>query len=347
MFGSLSSLVVALSLQTAPAAPALPVPEEADLSSEVGVLSISSDDAELETATRTLLEQWGASEKLLTAVNAISRGSATLAAEKFLAAALEKSPHKAVRGYAAFDLAQVELEFDQIRAQLDGATDAAAKQATATRYGARLLESLRGREPGAGKRRAEELLQRVVDDFYLVDHRRAGYLGVLAEAQLFELQHLQLGMTAPEIDGADEDTVGFKLSDYRGKVVVLDFWGFWCPICVRNLPPEKELVKKLEAKPFALVGVNSDPMSQLRTRMKYDRLPWRSFFDGGDAYGPIARRWNVTQWPTIYVLDENGVIRGKTESAEEAGALAESLVATLEAKEAAPKKPKSVDPAPR
>ncbi|MGK0301078.1 MAG: hypothetical protein ACI89X_001952 [Planctomycetota bacterium] len=48
-----------------------------------------------------------------------------------------------------------------------------------------------------------------------------------AEGLLFELQHLQIGMVAPDIEGTDLDGVGFKLSDYRNKVVMLDFWGDW------------------------------------------------------------------------------------------------------------------------
>jgi len=44
---------------------------------------------------------------------------------------------------------------------------------------------------------------------------------------LFAVQHLKVGKVAPEIEGADLDGVAFKLSDYRGKVVVLDFWGDW------------------------------------------------------------------------------------------------------------------------
>ena len=43
----------------------------------------------------------------------------------------------------------------------------------------------------------------------------------------FKKERLQIGMTAPDIEGEDIDGVAFKLSDYRGKVVVLDFWGFW------------------------------------------------------------------------------------------------------------------------
>ena len=49
----------------------------------------------------------------------------------------------------------------------------------------------------------------------------------MAEGALFELNNLSIGLTAPDIEGEDFDGTSFKLSDYRGKVVVLDFWGDW------------------------------------------------------------------------------------------------------------------------
>lgn len=52
-------------------------------------------------------------------------------------------------------------------------------------------------------------------------------LGEVAKQELFELRHLRIGKVAPDIEGEDLDGVKFKLSDYRGKVVVLDFWGDW------------------------------------------------------------------------------------------------------------------------
>lgn len=65
------------------------------------------------------------------------------------------------------------------------------------------------------------------------DLRRVGEItkdeDLLAQAKdaLFEIEHLQVGCTAPDIAAKDTDGVDFKLSDYRGKVVLLDFWGFW------------------------------------------------------------------------------------------------------------------------
>ena len=77
------------------------------------------------------------------------------------------------------------------------------------------------------------------------------------------------------------------------------------------IPHEKEMVKRLKDKPFALIGVNSDGgRSALKTIMNREGITWRSFVNG-DTSGPISTSWNVTGWPTIYVLDAKGVIRHK------------------------------------
>lgn len=59
----------------------------------------------------------------------------------------------------------------------------------------------------------------------IVYHRRT--LKERAEGDRFEFENLQIGMIAPDIEGEDVDGVAFKLSDYRGQVVVVDFWGHW------------------------------------------------------------------------------------------------------------------------
>ena len=74
-------------------------------------------------------------------------------------------------------------------------------------------------------------------------------------------------------------------------------------------PHERSLVKRLENKPFALLGVNSDPRDKVKPALKRENITWRSFWDGGNTSGPIATQWKVTGWPTIYILDDKGVIR--------------------------------------
>jgi RNA polymerase sigma factor (sigma-70 family) len=134
-------------------------------------------------------------------------------------------------------------------------------------------------------------------------------LGELADRGLFALQHLTLGKVAPDIAGEDLDVKPFKLSEYRGKVVVLIFCGNWCAPCRAMNPQKQQLIERLAGKPFALVEVNSDQDREaVRRTMRKEKLTWRCWFDGSD-HGPIACRWNVHRWPTIFVLDTAGVIR--------------------------------------
>jgi len=84
-------------------------------------------------------------------------------------------------------------------------------------------------------------------------------------------------------------------------------------------PHERSLVKRLQGKPFALIGVNSDPdKDYLAKRMKAENITWRSFWNGPlGTSGAIPAKWGVTSWPTIFVLDEKGVIRFTNKRGEE------------------------------
>ena len=70
--------------------------------------------------------------------------------------------------------------------------------------------------------------------------------------------NLAVGKPAPEIDGPGLDGHPLKLSDYRGKVVVLVFWGSWCGPCMLQVPHERELAERHKDEPFALLGVDCE-----------------------------------------------------------------------------------------
>ncbi len=75
------------------------------------------------------------------------------------------------------------------------------------------------------------------------------------------------------------------------------------------LPHEKALVERLKNEPFALIGINSDGDAEAcRKILAREGITWRNAVDG-DTSGPWATQWNVQAWPTIYVLDAEGVIR--------------------------------------
>ncbi|HEY2588250.1 MAG TPA: TlpA disulfide reductase family protein [Tepidisphaeraceae bacterium] len=158
-------------------------------------------------------------------------------------------------------------------------------------------------------------------------------IGDRARAELFEMERLQPGSPAPEIAGEDLDGVKFKLSDYRGKVVLLVFWASWCGPCMAEVPHVRELLEqRFKDKPFAVVGVNADAdAAQARHAVASHHIPWRSLWNGPDgAYGPIDTQWNLHSLPTVYLLDPEGVIRYAYLSGDELDKPVAKLVAEVE-----------------
>lgn len=99
------------------------------------------------------------------------------------------------------------------------------------------------------------------------------------------------------------------------------------------LPHEKALVKRLETQPFALIGINSDgPADVLRKLLADNAIKWRQVVDESTT-GRLATQWNVSSWPTIFVVDAKGVIRHRNLRDED---LEKAVVALLA--ELAPKK---------
>ena len=70
-------------------------------------------------------------------------------------------------------------------------------------------------------------------------------------------------------------------------------------------------MKGLGGKPFALLGINSDiDKEELKKAMEKEKITWRSWWEGHQQ-GPISTQWNVTAWPSIFVIDAKGTIRYK------------------------------------
>jgi thiol-disulfide isomerase/thioredoxin len=160
---------------------------------------------------------------------------------------------------------------------------------------------------------AEKALTTARDDYADVKFgpaEKVGEMAVIQLAGLANLPNLAIGKVAPDLVGEDLDGKPMKLSDYRGKVVLVDFWATWCGPCMRLVPSNRELVKKLEGRPFALVGVNADQdAEELEAALKRHRVNWRSFKNAAGNGPTLADRWNVGGFPTLYLIDHAGVIR--------------------------------------
>ena len=163
-----------------------------------------------------------------------------------------------------------------------------------------------------------------------------GELSELAGREKFKMEHLTVGGVAPEIVGEDIAGKPMKLSDYRGKVVLLDFWGDWCVACRMLLPFNRALVKEMEGRPFELLGVNSDTDRIYARKVEQtQKISWPSFWNGGSRFGEISTKWAVEKWPVLYVIDANGVVQMRSaggHNKEEIFKLIEKLVSETESK---------------
>ena len=131
-----------------------------------------------------------------------------------------------------------------------------------------------------------------------------------AQRQLDELRSRALGMPAPEIDGVDIYDKPMKLSDFRGRVVLMSFWATWCYPCMKFIPHEVELAKSLEGQPFQIVGVNSDSeITKAQNAVEKTKMTWRSFRDIMAGKELISKQWRIVGYPTFYLIDHHGMIR--------------------------------------
>jgi thiol-disulfide isomerase/thioredoxin len=137
-------------------------------------------------------------------------------------------------------------------------------------------------------------------------------LADVAKAKLDEIENLQVGKPAPPIEGRCMDGKPLKLSDYRGKVVVLVFWGTWCGPCMRQVPHEREMAARYKDRPFAILGIDCDGDKDAALRvMKKEGIIWPNWNDGDPGEGSIVRSYHVKGFPTFLVLDDQGTIRYK------------------------------------
>ena len=118
----------------------------------------------------------------------------------------------------------------------------------------------------------------------------------------------KVGDVCPEIAGEDVDGKRIKLSDYRGKVVLVNFWGTWCPPCRKLLPIERAMVTgTYRDRPFVLLGVAQDSADTLREFQKDNPTPWPNIVDSTQI---LSKQWNVGGFPSAILVDHQGVIRG-------------------------------------
>jgi len=269
----------------------------------IWVVNHYSDVPEYQGTRRQALDRLGRDHLASDKLSLVLQG----ADEKFLRAVLEKSPHRHIRGLACYTLAEQRIRLSRWVTHFRNENPVWRQ----------LIFAARGSEFTTDivqlTKETETLLEQVVRDFADVpieDRRNGKTLGELAKGHLKEIRHLAIGMTAPQLKSVDLDGKPVQLADLKGNVVVLDVWAVWCGPCKAMIPHQRELVKRLDGKPFALVSISVDEKREtLAAFLKKEPMPWTHWYEGPD--GKIIADLNVCSYPTIYVLDGKGVIRHK------------------------------------
>ena len=145
--------------------------------------------------------------------------------EKFLRAVADSNPKAEIKGKAMYALGQyLKNTAEYSRGLKDHPDNAKDLESYA---GKDAIKYLQESDPGKMDKEAERVFETVADKYADIELYPKHTLGEMAKGELFEIRNLAIGMIAPDIEGDDLDGKAFKLSEYRGKVVILDFWGNW------------------------------------------------------------------------------------------------------------------------
>ena len=232
----------------------------------------------METAAGVILREHVQSPDLANLCNEMER-LRHRCAKKLLETVLEKNPNQDVQVAACFTLATL---------LKDEAQYGKNKKATAD---------------------AEKLFERVVMEFAGV--RPSGpNLARKAKTELSELRRLSVGKPAPDFDAEDLDGQEIKLSDYRGKVVVV---AFWYSSTVDSLDEHQKLFEPLHEKPFAYISINCDnDLAKAKATIEKHQIAWPTIWDGRS--GPIAatsrgcaRKWRFHDSQGPHTADQTRV----------------------------------------
>ncbi|RYZ87608.1 MAG: TlpA family protein disulfide reductase [Proteobacteria bacterium] len=131
---------------------------------------------------------------------------------------------------------------------------------------------------------------------------------------------LAIGSSAPDFSALDKNNRPIKLSSYKGKVVIVDFWASWCGPCVASMPHTQEVVDKLQKEGVPVVLLAVDDAEERAAFLKwvakheseYNALVFLHADPQASQATNISRNYQVSAIPTQYIIDASGVIRSSS-----------------------------------
>lgn len=259
-------------------------------------------------------------------------------------ARVKASPEDAAARLELARLALVKDDFDQAQLEAGKATagkgdvvkQAEALRMLATYFGGRSKlekadESEReklGQDFEARMKAAHEKLQAAAGSKEAADK-----LLQQEHGRFMDLKSLgQVGKAPLAIGKNDVDGKPIELADYKGKVLLIDFWATWCGPCMGELPNVLEVYKKYHDRGLEILGVSLDQKREAFDKITKDRgMTWRHYFDGKGWQNEVAAAWGIHSIPATFLIDHEGKIRWVNARGEGLGAAVKVLIERAEA----------------
>jgi thiol-disulfide isomerase/thioredoxin len=172
----------------------------------------------------------------------------------------------------------------------------------------------------------EAYLQRLIREGRYVVARKLSEEACAASAPVLLKEHFEdrlarlelVGKPAPAIAGEDVDGHRLSLADYKGKIILIDFWATWCPPSIDSMPILDALVQKYGKRGLVIVGVNVDALHEnvketraalpiVRRFLVNHKVTWPNL-QSGQATGDLAAAYRVEQIPANFLIGRDGKV---------------------------------------
>jgi thiol-disulfide isomerase/thioredoxin len=148
---------------------------------------------------------------------------------------------------------------------------------------------------------------RIINEEYADDRGMVEFAQQSAKALAYSVGAQLPSVEVPTLAGGMD-----SLARYRGKVVVVEFWATWCPWCRHAFPQLAKLKEEMRGRPFEVIGISVDDTREQVAAYLKDKpeLSWTQWFAGPES--PLVKDWGVVGYPTLLLVDANGVVRERT-----------------------------------